>query len=117
MIKQNINNDGFSLSIELLKEIQITINKLKYCDFAGYGTQGAKSLKHKDQSLYYIDSVSYGLTPSMKTVFAGKIPSYGIVNFILRLALGAWPGDHRDWIKIESWTDSLAEIIKGGNRQ
>ena len=75
--------------------------------FAVCGKQGAKSRRRREQSFCYIDSVAYGLTPSMKAVFAGRIPSYGIANPILRLAIGAWPGDHRDWKRIESWTDSL----------
>lgn len=80
--------------------------------FAVCGMQASKSQKHKDLAQHYIDSISYGLKPSLKTVFAGKIPSYSIANFILRLAIGAWPGDHRDWNEIENWTDSLSVIIK-----
>jgi menaquinone-dependent protoporphyrinogen IX oxidase len=81
--------------------------------FAVCGMQASKSQKHRDQALHFTDSVSYGLKPSIKTVFAGKIPSYSIANFILRLAIGAWPGDHRDWKIIENWTDSLSVIING----
>lgn len=79
--------------------------------FAVCGKQAAKSQKQRDQALPYIDSVAYRLNPLIKTVFAGKVPSYGIVNFILRLAIGTWPGDHRDWEKIKSWTDSLSTIV------
>lgn len=88
------------------------LNNKNIAVFAVCGMQASKSQKHKEQALHFIDSVSYGLKPIIKTVFAGKIPSYSIANFILRLAIGAWPGDHRDWKIIENWTDSLPVIIK-----
>lgn len=88
------------------------LNNKNIAVFAVCGMQASKSQKHKEQAKHFIDSVSYGLKPIIKTVFAGKIPSYSIANFILRLAIGAWPGDHRDWKIIENWTDSLPVIIK-----
>lgn len=88
------------------------LNNKNIAVFAVCGMQASKSQKHKEQALHFIDSVSYGLKPIIKTVFAGKIPSYSIANFILRLAIGAWPGDHRDWKIIENWTDSLPVIAK-----
>lgn len=81
--------------------------------FAVCGMQASKSQKYKNTAIKFSDSVAYGLNPVFKTVFAGKIPSYNIANPVLRLAIGAWPGDYRDWKQIESWTDSLSGIING----
>ena len=89
------------------------LNNNKIAVFAVCGMKASKSQKHKEQALHYIDSVSYGLKPIIKNVFAGKIPSYSIANFIMRLAIGAWPGDYRDWKIIENWTDSLPVLING----
>jgi len=84
----------------------------KVAVFAVCGKKAAKSTKKRAEASGYIDSVAYGLNPVSKIVFAGKIPSYGLGNPILRLALGAGPGDYRNWEAIKEWSNSLFTFIK-----
>lgn len=97
---------------DLINSNRPALSSKKIAVFAVCGTMAAQSEKKRKKAQVYVDKVAGRLNPISKTVFAGRIPSYGwFGNIMIRMLLGAGPGDHRDWNAIKTWTLSLAAFL------
>ena len=109
------NRQWLPEAVQFVQRNQTTLNQKPFAMFAVCMTLAMKNGEsYRPQIMEWLAPVRRLVRPVSEGAFAGildtsKIPSFGDrLKFRLSVLFGVWSeGDHRDWVAIRAWAESL----------